>query len=65
MKIRDLQRQLDVLTKADAKAAEADIVFGPEEGDQVPLLGGIYGRDKAGNGRLILAPIKLDGVGGF
>lgn len=65
MKIKELQMQLDRLVKADPTAAEADIAFGPEEGGQFPILGGIFGRNNLGEGRLILAPIHLDGVGGF
>lgn len=64
MKLRDLQRQLEIAVKADPKIAEANVVFGPEEGDHVQLKGGIIG--KGANGFvLILAPIKLDNVGGF
>jgi hypothetical protein len=66
MKIKELQMQLDRLVKADPTAADADVVFGPEGGEHVFLRGGIFGRSKTGGaGRLILAEIKLDAVGGF
>lgn len=66
MKLRDLQTQIDRIMKADPKAGESIVVFGPEGGDHVVLNGGIYGRSKTdAPSRLILAPIKLDAVGGF
>jgi hypothetical protein len=64
MKVKDLQAQIDRAIAADPSVAEANIVFGPEEGDHIPLKGGIVGR--GGNGYLlILAPLPLDKVGGF
>ena len=64
MKVKDLKARLEEAIAADPTIAEANIVFGPEEGDHIPLKGGIVG--KGANGfLLILAPITLDKVGGF
>lgn len=44
----------------------AHVFFGPEEGANVLIEGGICRRDKAtGLDVLVLAPLPLDGVGGF
>jgi hypothetical protein len=64
MKVKELRAQIQRAIEADPSVAEANIVFGPEEGDHIPLKGGIVGM--GGNGYiLILAPISLDQVGGF
>jgi hypothetical protein len=66
MKLRELKEQIDRLLAEDEYRSEANVVFGPEEGDHIAIEGGIIGA-QTGTGLivLILAPIKLDKVGGF
>jgi hypothetical protein len=64
-----VQQLIDALTaqvEADPYRKDASVVFGPEEGANVPLEGGIFAKQQeTGLVSLILAPIKLNAVGGF
>lgn len=60
MKMKALLAALTRLCEADPAMAEADILY---DGDK-PVEGGIIGRRPNGPA-LILAPIRLDQVGGF
>jgi hypothetical protein len=56
MKVRDLIAALDELAHDDK---DAEVFFGPEEGDPIRVEGGILMRRSEGT-VLLLAPLKLD-----
>lgn len=64
-----LNKLITALQSAKARGfpGSAQVVFGPEDGSRIEIKGGIAAEDTRNNNApiMVLAPIKLDGVGGF
>ena len=58
--VLELRDQLDLLLASRPLAAAMPVAFGPKDADTEIVAGGILRRD-----HLLLAGMKLDGVGGF
>ena len=65
MTINQLINALQRLVKEDGYRKGMSVVFSSEDGDPIAIEGGIIQRGSNGLAGLVLAPIKLDKVGGF